>query len=294
MYFAPDTVAARVRGVVADAMKPGQMAVRRLTDLVRENAVQMTSSSERTRQREIDALQEQLREEQARTIALQVQLARFADIQVRDDSLPDSVRALPRLTSISLIDATVLGESLAERWRKGKLLDRGEVNGVRESELVVKSNHALVDVGRDGKLSPEDSLLLGRCVIGKIERVGRWTSTVLLLTDSGYRGRAQLVHPTDTGFVFGAKGILEGQGEALCCLKGIKSSEAISVGDAVYTATRDGQMTPLFYGRVVEASLGPSDTEWKVLVEPVSLPNDLSAVQILRTSVNPERLSAGL
>jgi rod shape-determining protein MreC len=157
----------------------------------------------------------------------------------------------------------------------------------------VKSNHALVDVGRDGDLSPEDGVLLGRCVIGKVERVGRWTSTFLLLTDSGYRGRAQLVHQADSGYVFGAKGILEGQGEPLCRLRGIASSDSVTVGDAVYAATREGlSSTPLYYGRVVEASLGPSDSEWKVLVEPVPVPSDLQSVQIMRTAVNNERLTA--
>ena len=295
MYFAPDNVAARVRSAVSDSLRPGQIAAKRLTDLLRENATLISSQTDRVRQHEFERLQDQLVAEQARTAALQIQLARLGDLQTREESLPDRLRSLPPLTSSSLIDATVLGEALAERWRKGKLLDRGEANGVRESELVVKSSRALVDVGRDGNLSPEDGLLLGRCVIGKIERVGRWTSTFLLLTDSGYRGRAQLFHETETGFVFGAKGILEGQGGALCRLKGIAASEAVTVGDAVYTATREGQLsTPLYYGRVVQATLGPSDTEWKVLVEPVSIPSDLATVQILRTVVNTERLSAGL
>ena len=295
MYFAPDNVAARVRSAVSDSLRPGQIAAKRLTDLLRENATLISSQTDRVRQHEFERLQDQLVAEQARTAALQIQLARLGDLQTREESLPDRLRSLPPLTSSSLIDATVLGEALAERWRKGKLLDRGEANGVRESELVVKSSRALVDVGRDGNLSPEDGLLLGRCVIGKIERVGRWTSTFLLLTDSGYRGRAQLFHETETGFVFGAKGILEGQGGTLCRLKGIAASEAVTVGDAVYTATREGQLsTPLYYGRVVQATLGPSDTEWKVMVEPVSIPSDLATVQILRTVVNTERLSAGL
>ena len=295
LYFAPDSAAARVRAAVADAIRPGQVAARRLTAGVRENAALLASTSERTRQREVDRLQDELREEQARTASLRIQLARLADAGARLDSLPDPLRSLPPLTSSSLIDAEVLGDALAEKWRKGKLLGRGEASGVRESELVIKSSRSLVDVGRDGDLSPEDGLLLGRCVIGKVERVGRWTSTFLLLTDSGYRGRAQLVHQTETGFVFGAKGILEGQGGTMCRLKGIASSDAVSVGDAVYTATREGQpASPLYYGRVVEATLGPSDTEWKVLIEPVPLPSDLTTVQILRTAVNPERLSAGL
>lgn len=292
LYFAPDHVAVRVRTVITDAVKPGQVAARQVTELIQENAVRVASKSERSRQHEIDRLQEELQTEQARTAALQIQLARLADFEEREAALPEALRSLPRLTSTSLIDATVLGDTVAEKWRKGKLLDRGETSGVRESELVVKSSHSLVDLGRDANLSPEDGLLLGRCVIGKVERVGRWSSTFLLLTDAGYRGRAQLVHQTDSGFVFGAKGILEGQGDPLCRLKGIGSSDSVAVGDAVYTATREGQpATPLYYGRVVEATLGPNDSEWKVMVEPVPVPVDLTSVQILRTAVNPGRMN---
>lgn len=295
LYFAPDSVAARLRGVITDSVRPGQLAARRLAELTRESKMRIASKSEQSRQGEIDRLQEQLRSEQMRTASMQIQLARLADVRRSEDAMPDSLRSLPRLSTSSLIHSAVLGDIVAEDWRRGKLLDRGQAGGVRESELVIKSTRSLVDVGRDANLSPEDGLLLGRTVIGKVERVGRWTSTFLLLTDSGYRGRAQLVHQTDTGYVFGAKGILEGQGEPLCRLKGIVSSDAVTVGDSVYTATREGQSaTPLYYGRVVEATLGPSDTEWQVLVEPVPIPNDLTTVQILRTSVNSDRLSAGL
>lgn len=293
LHFAPENVVAQVRAVVADALRPGQVAAREVTEFVRGNSNKGPTKSDRAHRTEVDRLRDQLQAEQTRTASLQIQLAQRADLNSRTDSLPETIRTLPPLVTSSLIDAAVLGDAVAEKWRKGKLLDRGQTSGVRETELVVKSNHALVDVGRDGDLSPEDGVLLGRCVIGKVERVGRWTSTFLLLTDSGYRGRAQLVHQAGSGYVFGAKGILEGQGEPLCRLKGIASSDSVTVGDAVYAATREGlSSTPLYYGRVVEASLGPSDSEWKVLVEPVPVPSDLQSVQIMRTAVNNERLTA--
>ena len=294
LYFAPETVSVRIRAVVSDIIKPGQVAATQLTNLAKAETAHMATRTERSRQREIEQLQSQLLEEQARTASLQIRLARLADLEAREAALPDAVRSLPRLASSSLIEASVLGDAVTEKWRKGKLLNQGEAGGVRESELVVKSRRPLVDAGRDGSVSPEDDLLLGRCVIGKIERVGRWTSTFLLVGDAGYRGRAQLIHQTDSGFVFGAKGILEGQGESTCRLKGIASSDSVAVGDSVYTPTRDGfPSTPLYYGRVVEATLGPNDSEWYVRVEPVPVPNDLKDVQILRTSINPDRLSPG-
>ena len=55
---------------------------------------------------------------------------------------------------------------------------------------------------------------------------------------------------------------------------------------------RDGILpTPLYYGQVVEAVLGPDDREWTVFVKPAPLPSHLTHVQILRTILNPERLA---
>ena len=293
LHFAPENVAAKVRAVVADSMRPGQVAARQLADACRGEFHAQAAKSNGTRRSEVDRLREQLQREQTRAASLQMRLAQLSDQQNRDASMPETIRSLPPLVTSSLIDASVLGDAVAEKWRKGKLLDRGQTSGVRETELVVKSNHSLVDVGRDADLSPEDGVLLGRCVIGKVERVGRWTSTFLMLTDAGYRGRAQLVHQAESGYVFGAKGILEGQGEPRCRLTGIAATDSVTVGDAVYAATREGlSSTPLYYGRVVEATLGPSDSEWTILVEPVPVPSDLRTVQIMRTAVNTDRLTA--
>ena len=294
LSFAPDGVASRLRGAVTDAMRPGQQAVCATSDSLREGLASLTSQTARTQQHELAQLRRELDDAKSRSVALATQLASMNEEREREATLPSTIRRLPRLASVSLIETTVLGDVLAEQWRSGKLLDRGETNGVRESSLVVSSRQSLVDVGQDGELSPEDSVLMGRSVIGKIERVGRWTSTLLLLTDAAYRGRAQLIQEAETGFAFGARGILKGQGGALCKLEGIAATESVRVGDGVYTADRDGLVsTPLYYGKVVEATLGPDDREWKVLVEPAPLPSRLTTVQVLRTSVNSERLAAG-
>ena len=293
LSFAPDGVAMRLRGAVADVMRPGQQAVRATGDSLREGLASLTSQSVQTQQVEMTRLRRELDDARARSAALAARLAKVHEEREHETVLPVAMRRLPRLASASLIEVAVLGDVLAEQWRNGKLLDRGEANGVRESSLVVNSRQPLVDVGQDGELSPEDSVLMGRSVIGKIERVGRWTSTLLLLTDTAYRGRAQLIQEAETGFAFGARGILKGQGGVLCKLEGIAATESVRVGDGVYTAGRDGLVsTPLYYGKVVEATLGPDDREWKVLVEPAPLPSRLTTVQVLRTSVNSERLAA--
>jgi rod shape-determining protein MreC len=294
LSFAPDSAASRLRGAVADSMRPGQQAIGATCDSLRESLAALSSNSAKAQRIEMTRLRQELDEMQSRNTALAARLAMMSDARQHESALPTEIRQLPRLASVTLIEAAVLGDAHAEQWRSGKLLDRGEANGVRELSLVVNSRQPLVDVGQDGELSPEDSVLMGRCVIGKIERVGRWSSTLLLLTDAAYRGRSQLVQETESGFVFGACGILKGQGDSICKLEGIAATESVRVGDSVYTAERDGVVSsPLYYGRVVEATLGPDDREWKVSVEPAPLPSRLNSVQILRTSVNPDRLAFG-
>ena len=295
LHFAPDAVSARLRGAIADVMRPGQQAVRATGDSLREGWLAISSPSVQTQQREVARLREELDAANARSAMLVARLAELRDERTREATLPSTILRLPRLAAPSLIEAAVLGDVLAEQWRSGKLLDRGTVNGVRESSLVVSSRQPLLDLGQEGEVLPEDAVLLGRCVIGKVERVGRWTSTLLLLTDAAYRGRAQLIHAADNGFAWGGRGILKGQGGTLCQLEGIAATESVRVGDGVYTAERDGLVTtPLYYGRVVEATLGPDDREWRVLVEPAPLPNRLNSVQVLRMNVNAERLAAGM
>ncbi len=294
LYFAPDGVAARLHSVIADGFRPGNEAVRMACDSFREGLSAVYSKSAQAQQRELEQLRSELIASRAQNSVLVARLAQANDQDLVDSTLPMSLRRLPRLMIPALIDAAVLCEPLAEAWRSGRLLDRGEASGIRASSLVVNSRQPLVDVGQDGSLSAEDALLLGRCVIGKIERVGRWTSTFLLLTDAAYRGRAQLIQETDSGFAFGPRGILKGQGSSLCRLEGIASTESVRVGDAVYSADRDGLVSaPLYYGKVVEATLEPDDREWQVRVEPAPLPSQLTRVQILRTTVNSERLTAG-
>ena len=295
LHFAPDAVSARLRGAITDVMRPGQQAVRATGDSLREGLLAVSSPSAQAQQRELTRLRHELEVSHASSAVLAARLAELRDERTREAALPSTIQRLPRLVSPSLIEAAVLGDVLAEQWRSGKLLDRGTANGVRESSLVVSSRQPLLDLGQEGELLPEDAVLLGRCVIGKVERVGRWTSTLLLLTDAAYRGRAQLIHAADNGFAWGGRGILKGQGGTLCQLEGIAATESVRVGDGVYTAERDGHVTtPLYYGRVVEATLGPDDREWHVLVEPAPLPNRLNSVQVLRMNVNAERLAAGM
>ena len=294
MTFVPEGTTNALRTSLMDIMQPGQQAVRASIEMLRDRLLSHAFQVERTRHGELSELQMKLDESNARITTLVARLTLLSDKQLADAALPSPVHRLPRLVTTSLIEANILGEVVSTQWRSGKLLDRGDVSGVRESSLVLNSCRSLVDVGQDGGLTTEDRLIYGRTVIGKIDRVGRWTSTCILLTDEAYRGRAQLIHESDAGFVFGAKGILRGQGSDVCSLEGVSTTESVGIGDTVFTADRGGiSETPLYYGKVVEAGFGPEDREWKVLVQPAAQLSQLKTAQILRMNVSTERLAAG-
>lgn len=291
-FLLPDDMQAAVRLAVGDLVKPGRLiwsaASRRATHFfaARQPPPGAAASDD-------ERLREELAAATRKIHALEIQLARHQE-EAAARQLPifaGETRAhSERLAQPVLIDAAVLGDAHAHAWRKGRWLDRGKSSGMLEEAPIITAARPLVDLGRDAQLSPEDPLLLGRTVIGKVHRVGRWTSTFLLVTDADFRGRAQLVRETPDGYVFGAKGVLRGRGEKTCLLEGIPATEAVEPGDLVYTAERDGLMpSPLCYGRVLEANLDEPSREWKIVVEPADRPSDLTTVQVLRTALNPRR-----
>ena len=293
MYFAPDNVAGTFRGAVMDTLRPSQQVVRlareSISEWFHESVARSTDTSD-----EINRLTTALAAEQHRNRKLQVCLAEFVEQQSIEKQVSQKIKRYQPLILPTLLEVAVLGDTVAEQWRAGKVLDQGAKNGIREQELVLSSKspvRPLIDVGAEAEIEVEDRLLLGRCVIGKVEHVGRWTSTFQLVTDNRYRGRAQLIRETEAGIVFESQGILKGQGGPLCRLVGIPADKSVHVCDAVYTADRDGtQPTLLYYGEVVDATLGMDDREWTVLVKPAALPSQLTTVHVLRTAVNPDRM----
>ena len=292
LYFAPDAAVSHVRGAISDAIRPGQVLMRQTIASLFGGSSESRSATDNDA---VERLNDELSLEREKNRVLQTRLAQLTEQYQGEQEISESMLRTKRLIVPSLTEVAVLGDNLAEQWRSGKLLDQGSKNGIRENELVLSTKkplRPLIDFGEDAELSTEDLMLLGRCVIGKVEHVGRWTSTFQRVTDSRYRGRAQLIRETKSGFVFEAQGILKGQGGPLCKLEGIPAGKSVRVNDAVYTAERDGILpTPLYYGQVVDAVLGMDDREWTVYVKPAAVPSQLTRVHVLRTAVNPDRLA---
>lgn len=293
LMLLPEEMQAKCRLLIGDLVKPGCLAWRGIHRQV-VVAWRPTKATAADTDPEVQRLRDELASANIRVRQLEVQYARIQEEAAahRPPLFASSDEQRPtRLALPVLIDAAVLGAGHTSLWRKGRWLEQGKAAGLMEEAPILASANPLLDLGRDAQLSPEDGLLLGRSVIGKVAQVGRWTSTFLLVTDAEYRGRAQLVRETADGYVFGAKGVLKGQTDATCVLEGVPAEDSVDVGDSVYTADRDGLLpTPLYYGQVVEATLLDRAREWRIVVQPAELPQDLTHVQVLRSALNPRRV----
>ncbi len=294
--FVPSHVAVWARSVVRDMFEPGVHIV----------SVARHATSTQIRQRFLGANEQELAEQLE---ALQTELAdtqrslrreRLAHRRTSETKLlalqqhDDNHKPIdpPPLIVPQVVQANVLGEELASTWRAGKLLDSGRNNGLVEAALVLESSAALLDQGENAGLAPDLPVFAGRCVIGKLQHVGRWTSTWVPITDKRFRGRARLARVTSDGLIFGAEGVLVGTGKEACRLTFIKATEPVLEGDEVFALeTPGGFETPLLYGTVTRADVGPSETHWQIDVRPAADARLSKSVCVVRPQMNLKRLA---
>ncbi|MBA4030505.1 MAG: hypothetical protein C0478_06385 [Planctomyces sp.] len=180
-----------------------------------------------------------------------------------------------RLVIPELVSAALMGGEHAARWKRGHFLSKGGLHGIEESAWVIKSPQPLVDLGADHGVSPADLVLAGSAIVGKIERVGQWTSTFLPLTHPSFRCRATIVRPEAAGNatrqpMILAQAILAGQGDGTCQLEKIPDTVGLRTGDEVYSADTDGALAhPLFLGTITSATLPTENRHWVAVVTPV-------------------------
>jgi cell shape-determining protein MreC len=289
LLFVPAQAARPVRALVRDALRPGQAALHAAVRQSRRWVAELGQSINRTdRPGEPDVELQAARLEIRR---LELQVARLRDRVEKlsqQQRLSPAADSPPPLVTPTLVAARVLGDETAALWRGRKLLAAGGAE-IAESALVLDQARPIVDLGADADVSSGDAIYAGRIVIGKIAEVGRYSSTLRLVTDPAYSGRARLARRTSRGLVFGAEGTLVGDGSDLCRLRHI--SDPVNVGDDVFTGGADGLVPlPMYYGTVVRAELNPGANEWSVWVQPAAAAERLESVLILRRAINPDRV----
>jgi cell shape-determining protein MreC len=290
---APAHISDQVRGGVRDALRPGHrasLAVSRWTHSVWHRFRAPTA------QEELARVRDELRAWQRRCLSLEVQQAdlvqQATDARRGASALFEAEGGQP-LFLPQLLQAEVLGsERDLLRARLGRLLDQGTDEKIMIDDLVLTDDAPHLDQGEQAGVRSDMPVLAGRRVVGRIKQVARWTSTLQLVTDREFRGPAQLIRESPQGPVYGAQGVVAGNGDATCRLEHIAATEPVSVGDFVYTIRRQYALPePVCYGRVVAAELSDVAAHWSITVEPMLGEDPLASVQILRELPNPERFS---
>ncbi len=287
---APSELLQTLRNTVRDALRPGQAVWRSLSAA----AQSVSAISPISLDRGYDGLlRAKLSVAERNTRRLMVENARLRQELCRRPPNDGGDRSTPELLQADFVVARVLGEETADLWRSGKLLDAGATAGLRENSLVLGSPHPLVDQGQDAGLAPDQPAYSGRIVVGRIAAVGRWSSSLQLVTSPGFTGRARIARNTADGVVFGGEAVIEGVGGPICRVLHVRAEEPVSAGDLVFTGGGDGVLPyPMFYGTVVRAELPPGRLEWVIEVAPALDRESLQTVQVLRTRLNPLRLAA--
>lgn len=203
---------------------------------------------------------------------------------------------LRRVVGANLVDfvsveARVLNPNELPQGFGRAVLDAGRDRELLKSQLVVSGSGAVIDKGEDHGLSPGQKVVDGSVVLGRLKSVARWVSQVQPVTSPEFSAAVQLIRRSPHGATFGAEGILAGTTDG-CEISGVASTETVSVGDEVYSASLDGLRGPrLFFGTVSQVDFAAGG-QWKIKVKPAAdgeVSNDVVAV--VRPRLNSERVA---
>ena len=286
LCFAPTTSSGQLRSLVNDLLAPGQTVVRSVATRIRTSQQAIVAAESSNQNQELQQLRAFVRQRDVQIHELKSRLANGAEL-VR---FPFEVQSSPSLIVPELLKANILSHTGSEGLDAAIVIDKGRVDQISQQSLIIESTNPIIDQGTSESLKTGQPVYAGRCVVGRIEETGRWTSSLQLTTHAAYSGRARLARTTTDGLRFGEEGILEGIGNGLCRLTGIPDTQPVAVGDEVFTG---GQSTilrnPMYYGRIIKADLLPGSA-WDIVVKPPLDVHAMTEVVVLRATVNPIRI----
>jgi cell shape-determining protein MreC len=280
-----------VKGIVAEALRPGQRGMLRVRSWadwgVRRVTAQLDLDAELA---ESERRREWLEEENRRlSVELMAERSRLSGEPTR----PGDGAERP-LLSARCVEARVLGHQAQAFLSDRRILDVGSRDGVRRDALVIDSPASLIDLGRIAGVEPDQLVLSQGRVWGKIVHVGPQTSTVLTIAEAGYRGMVRLADPGSGNGPprLGPQGILEGTGEPLARIRLVEVTEPVSVGDAVYATDGGGILPePPLCGHVVRVEQPVGAAHWEIWMEPAVGSVEPQHVAVVRPELNPTRIA---
>lgn len=272
----PEVWAGKVRSMVRDSLSPGQSVIA----LAIPQAV--NGPDARSPETVDSSWQRQARYWQAEAARLKAELAEANRIP----EWPEAATT-PPLIKPQLRQARVIGwERRGLATLPNAVIRGGTANKIAADDLVLAAGESIVDQGQGSGIAADDLVLAGRTVIGRITRISRWTSTIQPVTDSEFRGQAQIVRLQDNEAILGAEGILAGTGKGDCRLLHVGTTEPVAEGDLVFTSLRGVPLSPpLFYGTITRADLVDGEPDWSITVTPALTGTPPSEVLVLGLSI---------
>ncbi len=206
----------------------------------------------------------------------------------REQSAAGTFDIDPLVTFVA-VPANILSHSGLSGNVRELIVDAGRASQLKPSDLLVDGSGILLDQGKQQGIEAGQRVVSGMTVVGRIKEVSQWVALVQPVAHENFSAAVQLVRNSPQGAAFGAEGLLVGIGNGLCRVSGIAYTEAVSVGDEVFSADINGINGPrLYYGKVVRAEFSAGG-EWDVQVKPAVDHHMLDQVAVVQPSVNTSR-----
>ena len=302
MHLMPERIVDPLRGAWSALLRPAQIVTTSAMDFTRDRWARVQASwadGERLVESEQEIVE--LREQNRRLTAA-VAAARVGEL----DAAEGGSTGAPSepLLHAEAVDVRVLGQTAQTFLRGQDVLDFGSRAGAARGALVIDGGsktdspidraNPLLDAGADLRFRSGRVVLSGRRVWGKLATVGPHTSVVQRITDRGYRDAVQIVrHDNGAGAPgrLGPRGILVGNGEALCRIELVETTEPVSAGDEVSTVPDGVIPAPLVYGHITRVERPLAGAHWQIWMEPAIGADVPREVAVLKMELNAARIA---
>ncbi len=197
-------------------------------------------------------LQQENAELKEQIAALRAEVVQLSEAQYENEDLRRQLGFKSAVPSFQLIAAEVIGRD-PSAYLHYLLIDRGAEDGIRKGMPV------LTDAG----------------LVGRVSRVNRGSSQVMLLTDPESSVAAYIQRSRATG-------VVQGQLQQELVMRYILQDETVVVGDVVLTSGMGGGLPKrLVIGQVVEVRRNDVDMHQEAVVQPAVDMESLEQVMVL-------------
>jgi cell shape-determining protein MreC len=185
------------------------------------------------------------------------------------------------------IDARIIGQNVVSLWKSDRLLNAGTTAGVADDQWVLDNAEFKIDQGQATGVLSGLPVFAGRCIVGRIAKSGRWTSSLELISSRSFRSKAVIGAAAKNTLEF----LLEGNGDDACLLTQVPITEPVEVGSPVYSVAGDRAIDgPMLFGFIETAERRQGSLHWNIVVRPAAAISDLETVQVVTATLNPDRL----